>query len=815
MNESDAAKDGRDRPASSADSPAVITVDGDGIVTAWSTGAVRLLGYAADEVVGRPVGDLLADRDAAPGDGALHRARDGWVGELILRHADRRRVTLSARRYALSRPGDDGSCLLMLAWTDEAAASSPALHDEVAILDWLLKASPVALTVYDTDLQCVGQNVAMSRMVGMPQQERLGRQITDVLAGPDAERWERRMQQVLRTGIPAESFIVRGRTPADPDHDHVFSADASLLRDRDGRLLGVCATVHDVTAQHLYRERLAILNEASTRIGSTLDVGTTAQELAGVAVPRLADFVSVDLLEPLLRGEEPGPVTGGAVLRRMAHKSIHDGAPEAVVRQGEIDIYPWHSPPARCLLAGVPVLLRAMDPHIESWFADDPVRAARAKTYAFHSWLLVPVRARGTTLGVTVFCRSRNEPFEQEDLVLAEEIVTRAAISLDNARRFTRERTASLVLQRSLLPQQLPRQSAVEAACRYLPTSSQSGVGGDWFDVIPLSGARVALVVGDVAGHGLHASASMSRLRTAVRTLADVDLPPDELLTQLDDLLSHLAATEGTDPAETPVQDTWATCTYMVYDPVSRRCSIASAGHPPPVLLAPDGVATLLDVMVGPPLGLGGLPFETTELRVPEGSEIALYTDGLIESPTADIDDGLRRLKDAFARPAPSPDARCDAVLEALLPGPPADDVALLIARTRALHEDKVAAVEVPGDPAAVSGTRSWVMDRLEAWGLTDMGFVTELVVSELVTNAIRYGAAPVHLRLIKDTALICEVSDASSTAPHLRRARVFDEGGRGLLLVAQLTQRWGTRHSRRGKTIWCEQPLNVATEPP
>ncbi|MBC9725128.1 SpoIIE family protein phosphatase [Streptomyces sp. TRM68367] len=808
MNDSDAAEDGRNRPSSST--AAAITVGGDGMVTAWSTGALRLLGYAAEEVVGRPVGELVAD-----GDGPLPRAWDGWAGELTFWHQNHRRVTLSAWRYALSCPGDDAQWLLMLAQPDEAAASSSALHDEVAILDWLFEDAPVALTVYDTALRCVGQNAAMSRMVGMSQRERLGRQLTDVLAGPDAGRWQRRMRQVLKTGIPAEGFIVRGRTPADPDHDHVFSADASLLRGRAGLVLGVCATVHDVTAQHLYRERLAILNEASTGIGSTLDVGRTAEELAGVAVPRLADFVSVDLLEPLLRGDEPGPVTDGAVLRRMAHKSIRDGTPEAVVRQGEIDIYPWDSPPARCLVAGAPVLLRTMDPSIASWFADDPLRAARAEQYAFRSWLLVPVRARGTTLGVTVFCRSRNEPFEREDLDLAEEIVTRAAISLDNARRFTRERTASLTLQRSLLPQQLPRQSAVEAAFRYLPASSRSGVGGDWFDVIPLSGARVALVVGDVAGHGLHASASMSRLRTAVRTLADVDLTPDELLTQLDDLLSHLAATEVTDAAETPVQDTWATCTYMVYDPVSRICSIASAGHPPPILLTPDGVATFLDVAVGPPIGLGGLPFETTELRVPEGSEIALYTDGLIESHTADIDDALRRLRDTIARPAPSPEARCDAVLDALLAGPPADDVALLIARTRALHEDKVAAVEVPGDPAAVSGTRSWVMDRLEAWGLTDMGFVTELVVSELVTNAIRYGAAPVHLRLIKDTALICEVSDASSTAPHLRRARVLDEGGRGLLLVAQLTQRWGTRQSRRGKTIWCEQPLSVATALP
>ncbi|WP_210587667.1 SpoIIE family protein phosphatase [Streptomyces sp. GESEQ-35] len=799
MNNSAAAGDGRNQPWSSpARNAAVVTVDGAGTVTRWSPGAAQLLGYAPEEVVGRPVGDLLAD-----GDGPLPQARDGWTGELTFRYRKHHPLTLLVRTHALGR-GRGTEWLLVPAEPEGA----PVGLDDSAVLDWLFRDSPVALTVYDTELRFVGQNAAMSSMVGISQQQRRGRQLRDVLTGPDTERWEQRMRQVLRTGTPVEGFTIRGRTPADPDHDHVFSADASVLRSRAGRTLGVCVTVRDVTEQHLYRQRLAILNEASTHIGSTLDVRKTAQELADVAVPRLADFVSVDLLEPLLQGDEPGPVTDRAVLRRMAHQSVRDGAPEAVVKLGDIDIYPGHSPPARCLAAGRPVLLRAMDSDIAAWFADDPLRAARAEQYAFRSWLLVPVRARSVTLGVTVFCRSRDEPFEEEDLRLAEEIVTRAAVSLDNARRFTRERNVSLALQRSLLPRQLPHQSALEAAFRYLPASSQFGVGGDWFDVIPLSGARVALVVGDVAGHGLHASAAMARMRTAVRTLADVDLPPDELLTQLDDLVTHLSDTEDGDSAEVPVSDTWATCTYMVYDPVSTTCSLACAGHPPPVLLTPDGTAAFVDVPVGPPIGLGGLPFETTELRVPEGSEIVLYTDGLIDLRATDVDDALERLREAIAKPAASLESRCDAVLDGLLPGPPDDDVALLIARTRALHEDKVAVTDVPTDPAAVSGIRSWATDRLETWGLEEMTFVTELVVSELVTNAIRYGAPPVHLRLIKDTSLVCEVSDTSSTAPHLRRARIFDEGGRGLLLVAQLTQRWGTRHNRSGKTIWCEQLL-------
>ncbi|MGW2541122.1 SpoIIE family protein phosphatase [Kitasatospora sp. NPDC001574] len=675
-----------------------------------------------------------------------------------------------------------------------------------AVLDWLFTDSTVPLTVYDTDLRCVWQNAAMSHMIGMSQEERRGRRLRDVLDSPDAGRWEARLRRVVESGTPAAATI-HGRTRADPDHDHVFSAVATALRDRTGQVLGVCATVHDVTEQHLYKEHLSLVNEASVRIGTTLDLRGTAQELADVAVPRLADFVSVDLLEPILRGDEPGPATAGAVLRRMAHRSVREGTPEAVVELGEIDVYPGHSPPAHCLAAGRSVLLRAVDESIVRWLADDPVRAERVEQYGFHTWLFVPVRARGVTLGVTGFCRSwPNEPYEPEDVLLAEELVTRAAVCLDNARRFARERTAVLALQRSLLPQQPPPHSALEAAFRYLPASSEFGVGGDWFDVIPLSGARVALVIGDVVGHGLHAAVTMGRLRTAVRTLADVDLPPDELLTHLDDLVTRFGSGEEAGPGEPDASETWATCVYAVYNPITRKCSLACAGHPPPVVRTPDGTIAFPDVVPGPPLGTGGLPFEASEVKLPDGSEIVFYTDGLIGSREGGMD--LDRLRRVLAEPAASPSTRCDAVLQALLPEQPADDVALLIARTHALREDRAAVTEVPSDPAAVADARNWASRRLAAWGLEDMDFVTELVVSELVTNAIRYGAPPIELRLIRDAALICEVSDTSSTAPHLRRARDSDEGGRGLLLVAQLTQRWGTRHSREGKTIWCEQPL-------
>jgi serine phosphatase RsbU (regulator of sigma subunit) len=392
---------------------------------------------------------------------------------------------------------------------------------------------------------------------------------------------------------------------------------------------------------------------------------------------------------------------------------------------------------------------------------------------------------------------------------LAEEIVSRAALCVDNARRFTRERTAARAMQRALLPQALAGGSALEVASWYQPADAPSGVGGDWFDVIPLSGTRVALVVGDVVGHGIQASVTMGRLRTAVWALADVDLPPDELLTHLDDMVTHSIPEEeaGSDPAEESGVH-GATCLYAVYDPVSHCCTVASAGHPPPVILRPDGTAEVVDVAAGPPLGIGALPFEATELQLPEGSLLALCTDGLIESRHRDMDAGLALLGEALATPASSLEATCDAILRKVVAERPKDDAALLVARTRVLAPDQIAVWDVAADPAAVPAVRRDATARLTEWGLDEAAFVTELVVSELVTNAIRYGRPPIKLRLIRDRTLICEVSDSSNTAPHLRRAHTFDEGGRGLLLVAQFTQRWGTRQTSTGKTIWAEQPL-------
>ncbi|CAM5328456.1 hypothetical protein SCHAM137S_02114 [Streptomyces chartreusis] len=320
-------------------------------------------------------------------------------------------------------------------------------------------------------------------------------------------------------------------------------------------------------------------------------------------------------------------------------------------------------------------------------------------------------------------------------------------------------------------------------ATRYLP-ASRTGVGGDWFDVIPLSGRRVALVVGDVVGHGIHAAASMGWLRTAVRTLAAVDLPPDELLTHLDDLVIQITHGPGevtTEAGEISVGDLGATCLYAVYDPVTSHCTMATAGHPLPFLVTPTGTVTPVSGAIGPPLGIGNLPFEAIELDLPQGSILTLFSDGLIESSHHDIDQGMKDLRHLLAQPEENLEALCDTVIGSLVGGRPADDVALLIARTHVLSPEQVATCDIPPDPAMVQRARKWAGRQLREWGLTEEEFVAELVVSELVTNAIRYGAPPIQLRLIHDRTLTCEVSAGSSTAPHLRHARALDEGGRGL----------------------------------
>ncbi|MFF8945737.1 SpoIIE family protein phosphatase [Streptomyces sp. NPDC014864] len=568
------------------------------------------------------------------------------------------------------------------------------------------------------------------------------------------------------------------------------------------------------------RERLQSLYDAGLRIGTTLDVKRTAEELAEVAVTRFADIVTVDLLDPVLRGEESsGTAAGITELRRTAVSGLDVDHPFHPVRD-LIRFVPAH-PVSKAMAEGRGVMVGDLSAS-PVWQTQQPERARRILDHGIHSLLVVPLRARGVVLGVVEFWRAKGSPpFEDEDVSFAEELAARAAVCVDNARRYTREHAMAVTLQHSLLPRALPEQSALDVAHRYLP--AQAGVGGDWFDVIPLSGTRVALVVGDVVGHGLHAAATMGRLRIAVRNFAGLDLPVEELLGRLDELVAQIDAEEVAAAKDGEAMISGATCQYAVYDPITGRLAIATAGHPGPAVVRPDGTVDFPQLPVSPPLGLGaGLPVETAEFTVPEDSRLVLYTDGLIEDRTRDLDAGLEALRDALTGPpGRTPEAICSTVMEAMLSDRPKDDIALLVARTCRLGPEEVAEWDVPRDPAAVAPARAACARRLTEWGLEEIAFTAEVVLSELITNAVRYGAEPIAVRLLRTTprdpaagTLIFEVSDGSSTSPRLRRAKVTDEGGRGLFMVARFAQRWGTRYTPTGKVIWAQLSLHHAATP-
>ncbi|MFC8140890.1 SpoIIE family protein phosphatase [Streptomyces paradoxus] len=810
--------------AGKQDAPtATVVVDPDGMVSGWSDGGRLLLGWTAQDTVGRPVTGLLVD-PPPPGFPEGYGAGADPTGCIPLRHKDGSTVDAVVTAHPLFGPDGRamGHALTVQRW-----GRRPVIADRA------FEQCPFALGVYDPELRFQWINASSGRVIAHSEEQVLGKKYREVLPEFDRTLFPERddkpytdaLAEVARTGEPARLITVF--RPRGSDYANAWATSIWPVRDAEGRVRAIANWGFDMSAEYWARQRLLILNKASGGIGRTLDVIGTAQELARTPVPGFVDLVSVDLFDEVLRGEEPpsgSAFTPGETIRlsRAAQHSTKVDAGRAPAATTAVTHAPG-SVAARCMATGRSTVELAagagqggewaFGPGLAAdpahWPPGNPVIDESIAADGLTGRITVPLRARGALLGVVAFSRlDRPEAFTADDLILAEELTAKAAVAIDNARRYSRERTTALTLQRSLLPQGLPNQEAVEVASRYLPGGTGTEVGGDWFDVIPLSGARVALVVGDVVGHGLHASASMGRLRTAVRTLADVDLPPDELLTHLDDLVLHLASDLQPAGHFQPTGESGATCLYTVYDPVSRHLTLASAGHPLPLIISPDGTRAPVPAHPGPPLGIGGLPFEATELELPEGSLLTLYTDGLLESRERDVDEGIAELQRALSHSTTPLEALCDTVMDTMLPRRRTDDAALLLARTHALDPHHVADWDVEPDTAQVPRARKLAVDQVDTWGLEEAAFVTELVVSELVTNAIRYGEPPIRLRLIRDTSLICEVSDASNTAPHLRRARAFDEGGRGLLLVAQLTQGWGTRHTTDGKTIWCAQPL-------
>ncbi|MFW6691866.1 SpoIIE family protein phosphatase [Streptomyces sp. MAR4 CNX-425] len=569
---------------------------------------------------------------------------------------------------------------------------------------------------------------------------------------------------------------------------------------------GLALYITDITERHLREadraaadraaaERAALMQRATRRLAEAV----TAQDvMAAVADGVVAPLGASGLTVHGLYGDRL-TLIGSQGYEESFARLLASRSGAAGVRRPERD----------ALRTRTPLYLSSREEYLERY----PDRGDVARESGKQAWAFLPLTVSGRGIGTAVISFDRPRVLDEDERTLLTALSGLIAQALERAALYDAATTRARTLQRGLLPRELPEVSAVLTAARYQAARQGADVGGDWYDVIPLSAARVALVIGDVMGHGMAEAATMGGLRTAARTLSDLELPPDEILGHLDDIVRELG------------DDTFVTCLYGVYDPVTRLLSYASAGHPPPAVVRPDGTVGFLSPPPNAPLGVATPPFDTGETELPAGALLALYTDGLVENLDRDLSAGTDRLAGVLARFArDTPPARADAAdldalcataTSALLPahGALADDAALLLARTRPLAPEDVAEWPLPMEPRAAGQARNLARAQLTEWDLTDEELVTttELLVSELVGNVVRHAAGPVRLRMLRSGALICEVSDGSPTTPHIRHTSETDEGGRGLRLVSALTRRWGTRHTPTGKSIWTEQALPVA----
>ncbi|MEU5836466.1 SpoIIE family protein phosphatase [Streptomyces diacarni] len=599
-------------------------------------------------------------------------------------------------------------------------------------------------------------------------------------------------------------------------------------------------------------DRLRFVGAATRRIARGVDLDETVLGLCRASVPAYSDAILVYLRDPLPVGDERP--TGSFILRLRRSDRIPDDPLTAQALQAAQSVAPGPGPAGEAaehtgqhtggganlafgmvsgMAAGVAGTTAAQLAEVRPGgplaevlrgvrpvFADSPAASAALPELlgpdrdvpAGNRAILAPLRGRRRVIGAAVFLRRPDRPaFEPDDLLIAAQLATHTALGVDKAVLYGREAYIADELQRTMLPDELPQPTGVQLASRYLPAAETARVGGDWYDAIPLPGSRVALVVGDVMGHSMTSAAIMGQLRTTAQTLAGLDLPPQEVLHHLDEQAQRLGS------------DRMATCLYAVYDPVAHRIVVANAGHPPPVMLHRGGRAEVLRIPAGAPIGVGGVDFEAVELDAPAGATLLLYTDGLVESRQRDVWTGIEHLREKLAatarltRPgAAAPlEPLCDEVLDIVGPGDRDDDIALLAARFDGIAPSDVAYWFL--DPRAQTARQARRLARraLARWGLEELSDAVELLVSEIVTNAVRYAERPITLRLLRTDTLRCEVGDDVPQLPRLRQARATDEGGRGLYLVNRLARRWGATRLSTGKVVWFELPCpEPAPEP-
>ncbi|MGW7005829.1 SpoIIE family protein phosphatase [Streptomyces sp. NPDC054933] len=662
---------------------AMFGVDDDDRICYWGPGARHLFGYPSAEVLSKPAAVLFP---TPPGEGfpgspvdgpdacahmtAQSRAVGYWRGRMPSRHRDGTVIDCGFRVFPVAGAGGRSVVMALASRGDEL----DRVRTNLAFLDALFETCPIGLVMLDEELRYVHLNQALADMDGLPIAEHLGQRFTEIATTSDGGEYERRLRAVATEGRPIVGMLVGMRTRGRPDRDQVRSVSFFPLSQAGGTRPGLGGLLVDVTDREqaiveasATRQRLALLDRASARIGTTLDVRVTAQELVEAAVPDFSDCAVVELVQWMDESQAFDPDLPVATLRIASGTTLPPRGTEPASRTENVR-YPPGSAVHRILGTGRPISA----PVDEEFLTRTVLDQGRARVLAesdLGCLLLAPLIARGTAQGIAMFGRSAARPmFTEQDLNLAGELASRAALCLDNARLYSRERDIALTLQRALLPRFPATSPHLRVVHRYRPGSRVPEVGGDWYDVINLPGQRVALVVGDVMGHGVPAAAAMGKLRVTVRVLARRDPEPEAMLTELD----QIAQEAGIE---------LATCLYAVYDPATGRARFASAGHPPPLVLHSEGHIETIGDVLGVPLGVGGCRFRSTEIDLPQGATLVLYTDGLIEAPGRDIEDGLDALRAELRRTPDSLDATADRVLARLLPNPPTDDTVLVLAR--------------------------------------------------------------------------------------------------------------------------------------
>ncbi|MCX5527558.1 SpoIIE family protein phosphatase [Streptomyces bobili] len=799
---------------------AVVVVNRAGLVSHWSSGARRLFGVGKDEAIGRHAIDLLPvsgalpdiddgppDEEYAPYDGlgpGLGTSLDGGLG---YPSAGRARLTVPEASGTQTPPAD--ACgrnrvdVLWWAYPLVGPGSERLL---------VLAADAEALHRPDTEDGTLVERIApgFALHTDFPGAENLARRLPEILPSMSVGDSARIVSQVLELGYPVLEFSQNDRVPVTPDWGVARRVERRVRRERAARAAASGRPLPkegDDEGEDLeyaaVRERLEFLNEVSGKIGTSLDLARTIGEVSRAVVPRFTDVAGTYLREQVVAGE--GFPDGVPDTRTMWHRVAleHTDEPgrwDDVVPVGEAMPFPAHTPFFQCMTSGEPVLVPRISEQLGHAIASQFDKRDIRPLITGRSMLVVPLKARHVVLGFMILLRHpERAEFNDMDRVTGAELAARAGLVLDNARMYTHQENVAETLQDSMLPHIPPRMAGCDIATRYLPGTLLGRIGGDWFDSVKLPGARTALVVGDVMGHGLNSAAMMGQLRTAVQTMAALDLPPAQLLRNLDDLAQRLGETY------------LATCLYAVYDPIAGELHLANAGHIPPVLVrAADGRSELLDLPTGAPIGVGGVPFEAVRVRVAPGDRLVMCTDGLVEMRGEDIGVGLATLCESAAHPAASMDDACDTIIRALnTRGGRKDDVALLLTRLNGIEPDDVAEWTFPLDPAQVGRARAVVREQLHDWGLALLAGPAELMVSEVVTNAVRHShGRPVTMRLVRGDTLLCEVDDDDHELPTLLSAGPDDEAGRGLRVVSALAREWGTSRTAAGKSVWFELTL-------